>query len=50
MTDAERISELRGALSALLDQVYQMRGMFSDEDGAIDRAVSDAEKVSPVWK
>lgn len=39
--DHER--ELAAALNGLLDQVYQMQGMFDDSDGAIQRAVDDAE-------
>ena len=35
--------ELRAALGQLLEQVYQMQGMFDDEDGAIARAIEDAE-------
>lgn len=35
----------RAALGQLLEQVYQMQGMFSDDDGAIQRAVDDAEKA-----
>ena len=35
----------RAALGQLLDQVYQMQGMFDDEDGAIERAVKDAEEA-----
>ncbi|MFZ3211758.1 MAG: hypothetical protein WA188_09595 [Terriglobales bacterium] len=35
--------ELAAALDGLLQQVYQMRGMFGDEDRAIARAVKDAE-------
>lgn len=37
--------ELAAALGQLLEQVYQMRGLFDDEDGAIARAVQDAEQA-----
>jgi len=36
-------NEASAALGQLLEQVYQMQGMFRDEDGAIARAVEDAE-------
>lgn len=36
---------LRAALGQLLDQVHQMQGLFDDEDGAIARAVADAEEA-----
>ncbi len=39
----EVAQELAAALDGLLEQVYQMRGMFRDEDRAIARAVDDAE-------
>lgn len=35
--------DLLAALQALLHQVYQMRGMFPDEDGTIAAAIQDAE-------
>ena len=41
--DLARASELAAALSGLLEQVYQMQGLFDDEDGAIAVAVADAE-------
>lgn len=34
---------LRAALSALLEQAYQMRGMFDDSDGAIATAIDAAQ-------
>lgn len=40
---ANTAGELKAALGQLLEQVYQMQGMFPDEDGAIARAVADAE-------
>jgi len=43
MADTEY--ELAAALDGLLQQTYQMRGMFGDEDGAIVRAVEDAEEA-----
>lgn len=39
----QRAKAAEAALGQLLDQVYQMQGMFPDEDGAIARAVADAE-------
>lgn len=36
-------NELAAALQTLLWQTNQMRGMFPDDDGAIDAAVNDAE-------
>lgn len=35
----------KAALGQLLEQVYQMQGMFPDEDGSIARAVADAEEA-----
>jgi hypothetical protein len=32
-------------LSTLLHQIYQMKGMFSDEDGAIQTAIDEAEEM-----
>lgn len=40
----------RGAISALLDQVGQMRGMFSDEDGAIEDAVNAGNEALSVLR
>jgi len=42
---SERERELQAALGQLLEQVYQMRGLFPDEDASIDRAINDAEKA-----
>lgn len=39
----EQLSNCKAALEGLLEQVYQMRGMFDDSDGAIQRAVIDAQ-------
>jgi hypothetical protein len=39
---SDTLSETLAALRDLNDQVNQMRGMFSDEDGAIRRAQRDA--------
>ena|SRR6267154_495098 len=36
-------NELAAALRNLLGQTNQMRGMFRDDDGAIEDAVNDAE-------
>lgn len=38
--DAE---DLAGALDSCLTQIYQMKGMFGDEDRAIQNAIDDAE-------
>lgn len=35
--------DLAAALGQLLEQVYQMQGMFPDEDGTIQAAIDDAE-------
>lgn len=43
--EGEQVKQLRAALEGLLWQVGQMRGMFDDEDGAIERAVKDAEEA-----
>jgi hypothetical protein len=40
---SEVVSGLRGAISACLTQIEQMKGLFDDEDGAIARAVDEAE-------
>jgi len=37
--------QMKVELSNLLDQVYQMQGMFDDEDQAIANAIKDAEKA-----
>ena len=39
------IADHKAILGQLLEQVYQMQGMFPDEDGAIARAVADAEEA-----
>lgn len=38
-------SELAAALRNVLDQTYQMQGMFSDEDRTIADAIADAEEA-----
>jgi hypothetical protein len=38
-------ANLAAALRNLLDQTYQMRGLFADEDGTIADAISDAEEA-----
>lgn len=38
-------NEAKAALGNLLDQVYQMQGMFDDSDGQIAEAVAEAEAV-----
>lgn len=43
MSDAEAILALRAALGQLVEQAQQMAGLFPDEDGAIERAMNDAE-------
>lgn len=45
MDQTALIRELGASLGQLLEQVYQMQGMFNDEDGAIRRAVEDAEEA-----
>ncbi len=37
--------DMRDALEQLLEQVYQMQGLFDDDDGEIQRAVDAAEKA-----
>lgn len=37
-------SHLRSSLQGCLDQMYQMQGMFNDDDGQIQAAIDDAEK------
>lgn len=43
MTDRER--ELEAIVRRLLDQLYQMQGMFDDSDGAIQAAIDEAEAL-----
>lgn len=45
MKNRTTTEELAGALSACLDQIHQMKGMFNDEDGAIQRAIASGEEV-----
>jgi len=40
---SEITSELAAALRNILDQTYQMQGMFPDEDQTIANAIADAE-------
>lgn len=42
--------ELAGALTSLLHQVEQMRGMFPDTDGTIQNAVDDAHVALAAWR
>lgn len=42
---AAAYNDMRAALGELLEQVYQMQGMFDDDDGAIAAAIDDAEKA-----
>jgi hypothetical protein len=37
--------ELAAALEGLLEQVFQMKGMFSDEDGNIADSILDAQRA-----
>lgn len=37
--------ELKAALGQLLEQVYQMQGLFDDEDNTIQNAINDAEEA-----
>lgn len=41
--DAPIIRSAQAQLGDLLEQVYQMKGLFSDEDGRIQQAIEDAE-------
>lgn len=38
-------ADLAGALDSCLTQIYQMKGLFDDSDGAIQNAIDDAELV-----
>lgn len=42
------VRELNASLGNLLEQVYQMQGMFTDEDGTIQAAIDDAENAEAV--
>jgi hypothetical protein len=44
MSDAEKIRELAACLGQLLDHLYQLQGLFPDDD-ALCRAIDDAEKA-----
>lgn len=37
------VNDLAGALDSCLNQIHQMKGMFDDDDGAIQDAIDDAE-------
>jgi hypothetical protein len=50
VTADETIRELRAAMSGLEEQIDQMKGMFDDEDGAIERALDDAAYADEVAK
>jgi hypothetical protein len=39
------IRELNASLGQLLEQVYQMQGLFNDDDETIQRAVDDAQNA-----
>lgn len=41
----ETINNLKGVIGNLLDQIYQMKGMFDDEDKTIQTAIDEAEEV-----
>lgn len=41
---------LNSALDGLVEQVGQMRGMFNDADGAIQRALDDADEASTAFQ
>lgn len=46
VTDAPGlVRDLRAEVGNLLEQMHQMKGMFSDADGAIQSAMSDAEST-----
>jgi len=38
-------ASLAGALDSCVHQLQQMRGMFDDQDGAIQKAIADAEQA-----
>lgn len=38
-------TEMAGALSACIDQIHQMEGMFDDKDGTIQQALDAAEQA-----
>lgn len=37
------MDEAKAIIRTLLYQIYQMKGMFDDEDGAIEQAIQEAE-------
>lgn len=37
------MDEAKAIIQNLLEQIYQMRDMFDDADGSIDRACEEAE-------
>ena len=46
MTEQDKlIRELTASLGQLLEQVYQMQGLFDDEDGTIQNTIDDAEEA-----
>lgn len=45
LREHDEARELRAALGQLLNQVYQMKDMFDDEDGAIASAVAVSEAL-----
>jgi hypothetical protein len=42
--------ELIAATNNLLEQTYQMQGLFDDDDGSINRAIEDAEHAIEAMK
>ncbi|HET9280638.1 MAG TPA: hypothetical protein VFR24_01635 [Candidatus Angelobacter sp.] len=43
-------ADLAAALQNVLDQTYQMQGMFSDDDHTIVNAITDAEEALNRYK
>lgn len=41
MAMKESLSNCRGAMQSMRDQIDQMKGMFPDDDGAIERSCED---------
>lgn len=37
------MNEAEAIIRNLLEQIYQMKGMFDDEDGTIEQAIQEAE-------
>lgn len=50
MSNSQVCDALAGALEALLQQVEQMKGLFDDGDGSIQRAIDDAVKAQGAYR